>query len=257
VLALLSAARRTSSARWQAAAIRHGEHLLNTANRHPWGWSWSIRALDGPDLCGLAHGAAGVAWAMGSLAAETGDKRFLAAVDGARRYERSWFQPGHNSWPDLRRQTSPAGSPLVCPALWCHGATGVGLTRLALYGLTEHPSLAAEAASALQAATSAASRALRGHLQESLTICHGLGGTMLLLLAAHNVLGETEHLAAARWVAEHALDRLGEDPSTWPSGLPGGGFSPGRMTGLAGTMYALARVASPATTSALRMLGDQ
>lgn len=257
VLALLCAARATGSDRWRSAAIRHGEHLLAAANRRPWGWSWTLPAFEGLDLCGLAHGAAGIAWALGSLVAATGDDRFQEAVDGARRYERTWFQPVENSWPDLRPETSPPGVPLVCPALWCHGATGIGLSRLALFGLTKHPSLAAEAASAMQAATNAASQALRGSSTEGLTICHGLGGTLLLLLAAHHVLGETEHLAAARWLACHALDRLGEDPSTWPSGIPGGGFSPGLMTGLAGTMYVLARVADPARTGALSVLGDQ
>jgi lantibiotic modifying enzyme len=256
VLALLCAGRRTGSGRWQAAAVRHGEHLLAAADRHPWGWSWPIPAFEGPDLCGLAHGTAGVAWALGSLAAATGDIRFLEAVDGARRYERSWFQAAENSWPDLRPETSPPGSPLVCPALWCHGATGIGLTRLALFALAEHPSLAAEAAAALQAATAAASHALHGHPEQGLTICHGLGGTVLLLLAAHHVLGEAEHLAAARWVAGRVLESLGDDPSTWPSGIPGGGFSPGLMTGLTGTMYALARVADPARTGALPVLGD-
>ena len=145
----------------------------------------------------------------------------------------------------------------MCPALWCHGATGIGLSRLGLFSLTGHPSLAAEAASALQSATNAASQALGDYPKEGLTLCHGIGGTLLLLLAAHHALEETEHLDAARWLAHRALDRLGEDPWTWPSGVPNGGFSPGLMTGLAGTMYALSRVAEFDRTSALTVLGDQ
>lgn len=256
VLALLGTARRTGEERWQAAAIRHGEHLLAAAKRNSWGWSWPTEEYENPALCGLSHGAAGVAWALGSLAAATGEERFLEAVAEARRYERSWFQPASSSWPDLRPETTPPGSPLLYPALWCHGATGIGLTRLALFALAEHPALAAEAASALQAATDAASQALHGNPEAGLTICHGLGGTVLLLLAAHRVLGEPEHLAAARWVAGRALDQLGEDPSMWPSGIPGGGFSPSLMTGLAGAMYALARAADPDKTGALPVLGD-
>jgi lantibiotic modifying enzyme len=257
VLALLCAARRTGSDRWVTAAIRHGEHLLGAANRHAWGWSWPLPSFEGRELCGLAHGAAGIAWALGSLAAAVPNDRFLEAVDGARQYERSWFQRVENSWPDLRAGASLPGAPLVCPALWCHGATGIGLSRLALFRLTEHPSLAAEAASALQSATNAASRALRGYPTEGLTLCHGLGGTLLLLLTAHHALEETEHLDAARWLALNALEVLGENPSAWPSGVPNGAFSPGLMTGLAGAMYALARVADPDKTGALTVLGDQ
>ena len=78
-----------------------------------------------------------------------------------------------------------------------------------------------------------------------------------MLLAAHHVLNETEHLAAARGLAGRALDQLGEDPSTWPSGVPGGGFSPGLMNGLAGTMYVLSRASDPCRTGTLTILGDQ
>ena len=88
-------------------------------------------------------------------------------------------------------------------------------------------------------------------------MCHGLGGTLVLLLAAHRALGETEHLDAARLLAYLALDRLGDDPSTWPGGVPNGGFSPGLMTGLAGSMYVLARVAATDRTCASAVLGDQ
>jgi lantibiotic modifying enzyme len=256
VVALLAAARRAAPEQHVGAATRWGHDLLASALRRGWGWSWPSPDPGGPDLCGLAHGAAGVAWALGLLADATGDDRFLDAVAGVRRYERSWFQPAENSWPDLRPETCAGGSPLVCPALWCHGATGIGLTRLALWRLAEHPALEAEAASALQAATAAASHALAGHPGAGLTLCHGLGGTVLLLLAAHDVLGAPEHLAAARWVAAQALDQLGEDPTHWPSGLPDGSFSPGLMTGIAGTMYALARAADPAATDALSVLAE-
>jgi lantibiotic modifying enzyme len=255
VLALLAVARRTRSDRWLDPAIRHGEHLLAAAERYPF-WCWPVPVAGGAALCGMAHGAAGIAWALGELASVTGDDRFRDAMNGARRYERSRFQPENNNWPDLRPETSPPGSPAVCPALWCHGATGIGLSRLALLRLDDHPAIAAEAASALQSAAAAATGSLEGYPHEGLTVCHGLGGTLLLLLAANHVLGEPEHLVAARWVAARALDRLGDDAAAWPSGIQGGGFSPGLMTGLAGSMYALARVANPTGTRALPVLGE-
>jgi lantibiotic modifying enzyme len=248
-------------------AIRHGEHLLTKADRHPWGWSW------GDGLCGLAHGSSGQAWALGELAAATGEARFAEAATAARRHERAWFDPTHNSWPDLRPEALAAAavtrgdgaqardealvgrrhaavtrgdgatsSPhaLLYPALWCHGATGIGLARLGLHARAPRPDLAAEAACALQAATA---DAFAGGAD--LTLCHGLGGTILLLLAAHETLGEPEHLDAARWIATRALEQLEGDPGAWPSGVPGGAFSPGLMTGLAGAMYVLARAEDP------------
>lgn len=256
VLALLAAARRTGSRRLLRGAVRHGEALLAAADRHPWGWAWRVPGIGDDGLCGLAHGAAGVAWALGELATATGDERFLGAVDGARRYERSWYDPARSNWPDLRPDADDPSEAVPFPAFWCHGAAGIGLTRLALFDLLGHAPLAGEAAAALQASATAATRSLRASAVGSLTICHGLGGTILLLLAARGVLGDDEHLDAARWVAARSLDHLGDDPAGWPGGLPGGGFRPGLMTGLAGTMYVLARASDPEAVTPLAVLGD-
>ena len=247
LVALLDATRATGDEALLAAAARQGEALLGAVAPGPDG-TWPALTGSGPALCGLAHGAAGAAWALGELAAVSGDPRLHDAVARARRFERRWFRPSENGWPDLRPESlPPGGGPAPCPALWCHGATGIGLSRLALHALDAHPSLAAEAACALQAAGAAAEQALAGGPPETgLTVCHGLGGTVLLLLAAHAELGEPEHLDAGRWVAAQALDRLGPDPEHWPGGVPGGAFSPGLMTGLAGALHALARAARPA-----------
>lgn len=260
ILAFLAAARRTGQQRYVAAAAHHGEHLLATAVRHPWGWAWNSDP-DAPPLCGLAHGASGMAWALGELAATVPDERFTQTVLGARRYERSWFDSTTNSWPDLRPDVSPAGAPPLRPALWCHGAIGIGLSRLALYRLALYrlgadPSLAAESACALQAAGAAAAETLETGPYRGLTICHGIGGSVLLMLAANDTLGEPQHLAAARWVADQVLAQLGtDDAARWPSGVRDGGFSPGLMTGLAGTMYVLARAADPVGVGPITGLG--
>jgi lantibiotic modifying enzyme len=201
-----------------------------------------------------------VTWALGELAAVTGEARFATAVEAGRRYERAWFDPSTNTWPDLRGAAdSPArAAPPARPSLWCHGGVGIGLARLALYRLDPEPWLAAEAAAALQSSTAAASTALRaGDAESGLTLCHGLGGTVLLLLAAARSYGENEHLDAARWLAARVLDLLGPDPPAWPSGVRGGAFTPGLMTGLAGALYVLARAAEPCEVAPLSVLGER
>jgi lantibiotic biosynthesis protein len=255
VLALAAAARRTGSDRWLRAAARHAEHLLVSARRYTWGWGWAPFGYeDAVPLCGLAHGAAGVAWAFGELAAALDDDRFHEGAEAARRYERSWFDAATNNWPDLRAGVTPGsdGLDLVRPSLWCHGGVGIGLSRLALFRLAGTPAMAAEAACALQSSATAATSSLgAGDLDAGLTICHGLGGAVLLVLAAHGVFGGAEHLHAARWIAGRTVDQLGSDPCEWPSGVRGGAFSAGLMTGLAGTLYVLARAADPAGVGAL------
>jgi lantibiotic biosynthesis protein len=245
ILALLSAARITGQAEFLVQARRHGEHLMNSARRDAWGWNWPDPDFGPTGLCGLAHGSSGVMLALGALAADSGECLYRAGVDAARRYERSWYQSAEGGWPDLR-----ADSARTCMSAWCHGSVGIGLSRLALYQIEARPAVAAEAAAAIQSATSAAAHEV-GSGAVGITICHGLGGTMLLLQAAETVLGESEHGTAARWLAGHTLDRVANDPMAWPSGIPNGAFSPGLMTGVAGTLYVLSRLLAPSAADVL------
>ncbi len=78
-----------------------------------------------------------------------------------------------------------------------------------------------------------------------LTLCHGLGGTVELLAAANEVLGPDEHLKTARWLVESAVQTLGDDVETWSTCIEDALWAPGLMTGLAGTLLVLLRVAFP------------
>lgn len=245
VVALLSAARITGDSQFLVAASRHGDDLMHSARRDAWGWNWPDPDFGPIGLCGLAHGSSGVMLALGVLAANRGESLYRFGVDAARRYERSWYQSAEAGWPDLR-----AGLPRTCMSAWCHGSVGVGLSRLALYQVEARPAVAAEVAAAMQSATSAAADDIRGGAV-GITICHGLGGTLLLLQAAEMVLGEPEHGMAARWLAGQALNRLGQEPTGWPSGIPSGAFSPGLMTGMAGTLYVLSCLVAPSAADVL------
>jgi hypothetical protein len=77
-----------------------------------------------------------------------------------------------------------------------------------------------------------------------LSLCHGLGGPLDVLLLAHETFGAIEHLHAARTFALAVLDRLDPDPLAWPAGIrASGGVS--LFLGLAGAMVVLARLAYP------------
>jgi lantibiotic biosynthesis protein len=249
-LAMLRAAELTGEDEWIAAAVELGRIVAARALRRPWGFAWRDDE-EHPPLCGLAHGASGPAWVLGEIAsaADLGDDRELQdTIAGALRFERSWFDAKRNDWPDLRCHGEAAGADPPFPAVWCHGSAGIGLARLALLGLRPHPSLAAEAAAALQSAcASAADDLAAGGPAQGLTICHGLGGALELLVEAHRVLGEPEHLATARWLFDRALVRLGDDVTTWRGGvrgLPG----PGLMNGLTGAMCVALELEDPAGT---------
>jgi lantibiotic modifying enzyme len=226
------------------------EALAAAAVPGPVGSCWpDPYAADQRPLCGLAHGASGVALALAEVAAGetllTADVRSL--IGAALAWERAWFDPIRGSWPDLR------GESISYPAWWCHGAAGIGLVRLRLLvlqragldlGLSE-PSLLAEAGAAIRAGSAELGRALAGGGPPAgLTLCHGAGGALELLTLAAEVLGVEEHLRLGQQFAARLLAGLDRDPLRWTTGLPvlGGG---GLFLGLGGAAVVLARLAFP------------
>ncbi|MBO9553912.1 lanthionine synthetase LanC family protein [Cellulomonas sp.] len=232
-------------------------HLERLAHRDASGWSWPERDADraGRALCGLAHGASGIAWAAAEVAARYPSlvEPASALVRGALRWEGAWFDTARGRWPDLR------ADPPTHPALWCHGAAGIGTVRLRLLGLAGQgldlgvpvETLTAEAEVAVQACgqeLAASVRLAEQHgpaaIAGGLTLCHGLGGPLDVLLLAGETWSVPEHVAAAQELAGGLLAVLGDEPLTWPAGLPvTGGTS--LFLGLAGALLVLARAAHP------------
>ncbi|MBD8061348.1 lanthionine synthetase LanC family protein [Oceanitalea stevensii] len=236
----------------QVAAAR----LVDTARPQVWGAAWGDPTdPEGPPLLGLGHGAAGIALALGELAASPGAPAGLEdACAQALAYERGWYDPDRRAWPDLRGGL-PQGEPTGWTTAWCHGGIGIGLSRLRLAVLTPGPRLLAEATAALQAARDlavSAGTALHGGAAGDCSSCHGLGGVVELYTVAARALGSAEHAAAARRVATMLVAER-DVSGAWPCGLPGAGEVPGLMTGTAGIALALARAvgATPAPTPLL------
>lgn len=241
VLALLDLVRDTPSrspeqALLLEAARRHGLRLIERAKRSERGWSWSDMPAQTQGLCGLSHGAAGIAWALLALHRATGEAAFLAASSEAMRYERSWFNGSEQNWPDLRSLYDPTlgdGKRLTYMSAWCHGAPGIGLARLASHALTHDQQQLAEVHSALRTTAAGLQLALTTG-QGNFSLCHGLAGNAELLLDAGRALGEAAHIELAQQVGRLGAARHGHTEAPWPCGVLGGGETPSLMLGLAG-----------------------
>jgi lantibiotic biosynthesis protein len=228
---------------WLASAIRHGDALVDAANKTDSGWSWTTIG-DGSltDLTGFSHGAAGIAWALLELFHETREDKFRAAAEEGFRYERSCFDSEQENWPDFRE---PGGPYLDPPprflTAWCHGAPGIGLSRLRAWQILGREVYREEAETAIRTTLKSFSD------DESYCLCHGHAGNAELLLCASEVLGKPEYREAA--------ERIGvEGAEPWHCGGPTENETPDLMLGLAGIGYHYLRLHDAEANASVLML---
>jgi lantibiotic modifying enzyme len=131
-------------------------------------------------------------------------------------------------------------------AAWCHGSIGIGLSRARMLCLdqssAEASQLRLELSAALQAVRDLvvhAGTVLQSGVPTDCTPCHGLSGSVELLLAAEQALDAREHGRAARGVAALIVEQGARGP--WPCGMRGAGQVRGLMTGRAGVAMTLLR----------------
>ncbi|HSF43117.1 MAG TPA: type 2 lanthipeptide synthetase LanM family protein [Thermoanaerobaculia bacterium] len=241
---LLALHRTEPSDRALELAAACGEHLLRHVLPMERGASWlppDIRKIASGPLTGFGHGAAGYAWSLLELAAATGDSRFRRAALDAVEYERGHFVPELGTWRELRTiektNVGLLSEDSVYLIAWCHGAPGVGLSRLRALRHVDDPEMYREIDVALRST-------LEKGFDRSHCLCHGDLGNAELFLEAAGRLPE-----GGRWRAEAgragARVLAGVAEGGWKSGLPRGVEVPGLMNGLAGMGYGLLRLALP------------
>ncbi len=181
-------------------------------------------------LGGFSHGSAGIAWPLYALAEEFGDGALRELAGRAVDFDRRLYVPSVGAWRDLRPEMADSDG---YPALWCHGAAGIGLSRLLIQRHHRDDQLAREASAAVALVST------HGFgLNHSL--CHGDFGALALLdLAERTGAGPTGHDAFAGGVVRDIRD------GGVRCGLTGGIEMPGLMLGSAGACLGLLRLAWP------------
>lgn len=228
-----------------AAAVQCGEHLLSHARQMSRGIAWSPQPDQVP-LAGLSHGNAGIALSLLRLARVSGDERFQQAALAALEYERAVFSPEKGNWPDLRDATEDSDPrDYKYMTAWCHGAPGIGMARLASLQYHADDAIRAEIDVAIHTV-------LKEGFGRNHSLCHGDMGNMEVLLLATSLLPEHCSRAQVETVQAMLLENIKQQG--WQSGIPYPVESPGLMLGLAGTGYALLRMADPERVPALLVL---
>lgn len=218
-------------------AIVHGDSLLQTAAKSDAGWSWdTLPGQSEKHLLGYGHGTAGIACVLLELWSETGESKYREAALQAFRYERSHFSPEHHNWPDLRSMAAygvPATQTVYATA-WCHGAPGIGLSRLrALELVGDDDQLRFDLDEAIRTTTIACSQIVAPG-GGSYCLCHGLAGNLDLLINAADSQGRSDLRKSAETLGRQAAESIQSSELPWPCGVTGAGETPNLMLGLAG-----------------------
>lgn len=269
--ALLDLARRLERPELADTAVELGEHLIRRAHLEPHGWSWNtIGPSAARHVCGFAHGAAGFALGLLEIYRATGNSRFRFAAEMAFLYERQFFAPQMGNWPDLRntdmgdfifygrtdelrtlaREGHAPRYERQYMYAWCHGAPGIGLSRLRAHELTGQELYLQESLAAVESTVKMVEGETEGG--GNFSLCHGIGGNCELPLLAAAQLGEREEwLDPCRRAAEHGWRTFEEPGRPWPCGTANGEPDASLLVGEAGIGAFFLRLAAPDLPSLL------
>jgi type 2 lantibiotic biosynthesis protein LanM len=239
ILGLLRLYRDSQSSSVLKRANKCGEHLLALPRHGADGRRTWISQIGKP-LNGMLHGAAGYAYALASLAASTGRGDFAAAAAECIAFENSSYDMTSANWPDLRGDDGP-----IFRCQWCHGAPGIGLSRIAMFkrcvcDAESYRDLDANVlANDIDNAITGAEKAWPVRLD---TMCCGTLGSIELFWEAGNVLARSDlrDIAAGRLAAVlETAASVGD--YRWNTGSRQ--FNVGLFRGVAGVGYTCLRQA--------------
>ncbi|MGP3397908.1 type 2 lanthipeptide synthetase LanM family protein [Coxiella burnetii] len=196
-------------------------------------------------LLGASHGAAGFIWALVKANYFLHDKNIEQWIKSALAYERSHFDYEKNNWPSFQKQNREHYRGDKFMTAWCHGAAGIGLTRLDSREFWQDDLIDEEIDRAIQTT-------LKEGFSLSTTLCHGDLGNLDFLLEASQKnpskklqdIFHTHAVFVVERIKKHgiSLDIRGTLPF------------PGLMLGVAGVAYQLMRVAEPQRLPSILLL---
>jgi lantibiotic modifying enzyme len=233
-------------------ARRLGDELLERktlAGR----WSWRAEGTQhGLERTGLAHGAAGVGFALRELGGVAGRTDLMEAADRAIEDENVSVDDASGNWREDGRRSEAAPRLVQTTFMsWCHGAPGIGLARHRAWRTTGEPIHRADAARAARM-TAAWVRAAIVSGRGQLCLCHGVAGNAEIVGEIADAVdgGSDDLLRLPAEAAEAGIVELRAHGTRWPPGLLPA-ETPGLMLGLAGAMRFYLRLARPELPSLL------
>jgi hypothetical protein len=181
-------------------------------------WDYNYNAVS--SLCGFSHGSAGIGYVFLELGNYFGAEGFYYIAEQAFLYESQFYDHKNNNWKDLRRILTPDESAAVklkayrkndmeffnyfsFMNAWCHGAAGIGLSRLRAFTLLNKKVYLDEAKRAIRKTYSTNVKDKSAFYTS--TMCHGETGNAEIFLKAAAQLKNILYIEYARKVARKCI----------------------------------------------------
>lgn len=203
------------------------KHLIDRSHAGPEGLYWDYSSEKIRGLCGFSHGAAGIGFVFLEAGRYLQNDAFYRLAEQAFSYERYFYNNENKNWPDFRKgiwaqkdydehktaylegNTDFFTTPTFMNA-WCHGAVGIGLSRLRAFELLKKDIYAREAkiaAEKTEITDIITDKEQDGTIKyRTYAPCHGGGGNAEIFLEAYNVFHDEIYLSLAEKVALQALE---------------------------------------------------
>ncbi|MEO9869282.1 lanthionine synthetase LanC family protein [Ekhidna sp.] len=237
LLALIHIHQKTKSDRILHSIRKFTDYLIAHCQFAEYGIYWDRSPKNIRGLCGFSHGAAGIGYVFLELSQYFQNPTFQWIAQQAFSYENHHYNIENNNWPDFRRgfYTEVTYKQHVDAYLngnkdfflenrymsaWCHGAPGIGLSRIRASEILEKGFL-----KDLNQALDQTKKSDVDKQQEyvSYTLCHGLCGNAFLFLEAHRILPEEKYLKWSKKIGDYAIDFF-KKHTTYISGYSQGGL---------------------------------
>ncbi|MCP5105108.1 MAG: hypothetical protein GY950_17095 [bacterium] len=230
-------------------------------------WDRSPKIING--LCGFSHGAAGIGWVFLELGRYFQNHTFYHLARQAFLYESRYYNHDLKNWQDLRKGIYndedeekyrkaynendmaffTTGGDMNA---WCHGAAGIGLSRLRAVELFKEAFPGDDTFKIYEDDLTAAIEKTIVTDTETETpaplfiLCHGGGGNADLFLKAYEMMGDKKYLAPAEKVAQRILAFYKERKMYFPGFRSDGASEDTSLfMGNAGIGYFLLRLLAP------------
>ena len=198
-------------------------HLVESAHPGPSGYYWDRTHVHISGLCGFSHGAAGIGYVFLELGRYLQNDTFDWMARQAFLYETNFFDAEKKNWLDLRKgiysdddyekfskayregnfEFFKEGGNMNA---WCHGAAGVGLSRLRAWECWQDKTYEKDAMSAIERTVMSDIDYDGEHDAASFILCHGGGGNADLFLEAYRVFDDPKYWDMAAQVGKRGLE---------------------------------------------------